>query len=201
MRLGYDLVILDLELNNPNTGHESIIEIGAVKLLRDGGIHPSMFQRLIKVPEPINPEIVTLCGITDEMIAEEGVPFRQAMEEFKTWATSESKNILLAAWGNDVPYLIQYCKDNSIDFPFRRKSIECKSIVIWLNAMFDRKYKSDGLGSNLDQWRVGMDETYGKKHRALPDSWNTARLLQGIWNHFKEYSENTKKSLAQLGIK
>jgi len=201
MRLGYDLIVLDLEINKPNKPGEKIIEIGAVKFLRDGGIHPTKFQRFIVINEPLEPEITTLTGITDEMLQLDGVPFTEAISHFHKWATAESKNILLAAWGGDVPYLIQYCRDKGVAFPFRRKSIEVKSIVIWLNAMFDRKYKSDGLGSNLDQWQVGEDESYGKKHRALADAWNTARLMQGIWEHYKENSEKVKKALAQLGVK
>ena len=198
MRLGYDLIVIDLELNQPS---EKVIEIGAVKFLRDGGIHPSKFQRLILIDEPLDPYIINLTGITELELRNDGIPLAEAMQHFEKWATADSKNLLVASWGGDVPFLRQYCEKHKVPWPFRRKSIDVKSICIWLNAMFDRKYKSDGLGSNLEQWGLGLDETYGKKHRALADAWNTARLMQGWWQHYSEQSDKIKKSLAQLGIK
>ena len=201
MRLGYDLIVLDMELNHPGVDQETIIEIGAVKFLRDGGIHPVTFSALIYHGRPLQPEIVALTGITDEEIAGKGVLFPEAMREFHTWATSESKNILLAAWGGDVPCLIEHCKKYGTPFPFRRKNIEIKSVGVFLNALHQRKIKSDGLGSMLKGWGLKWNNKYGEHHRALPDAHNTALLLQKWFTFQEEEGQKIVKALGKIGIK
>jgi len=201
MRLGYDLIILDLELNHPGVDQETIIEIGAVKFLRDGGIHPETFSTLINHGGHLQPEIVHLTGITDEEIQDKGGLFPEAMRSFQEWATRETKNVLLAAWGGDVSCLIQHCKKCNYSFPFRRKSIEIKSVMTVFNAFLEKKVFSDGLMSIMNAWGVKWDGRYGAKHRARADAFNTAKLLVALWDFKKEVNEHLKKDLGRLGIK
>lgn len=201
MRFGFDIVVLDLELNNPNQDNETIIEIGAVKFLRDGGIHPSIFTRVISIEEPLSPYIIELTGITDQEIRNSGVSLAEAMNDMEAWAKTESKNIVLGSWGSDVHYLRQYCKDRGINWPFRGKAIDVKSIAIWLNAMFNLPRKSDGLGSTMGAWELEFDTQYGQRHRALPDAYNTALLMQRFLSAHKDEGDKILKSLSKLGIK
>lgn len=193
-RLSYDIIILDLEANQPSS---KIIEIGAVKLLRDNGIHPDKFQTFIKIDEPLDKFIINLTNITEKDL-KNAPEFIEAFNLFENWCHKESKNILLASWGNwDIPLLRKHCEDNNIKYPFRGKTMDIKSVVVFLSMFFGRKLNSDGLGKALKTWEVKFK---GQKHRAVDDAYNTALLIQKIWNHYLEYNQKIIKSLKQLGI-
>lgn len=197
MRLPYDLIIFDLELNQPSG---KIIEIGAVKLLRDGGIHPSRFSVLVNPGEPIAKEITELTTI-DEQMMELSIQFPVALKQFEDWAKTETKNILLSSWGGgDITCLRDTAKEHRVPYPFRGKTFDAKTIAVWSTIMFGRKPPSggEGLSSMLHIWDMKFE---GTKHRALDDALNTALLVQRIWKHKEEYDERILKALSQLGIK
>lgn len=209
MRLPYDIIIFDLEANQPS---DKIIEIGAVKFLRDGGIHPEKFSTLVKIDETLGvcnggkivdgenqgKTITELTGITDEMLSS-APEFPEAAEKFEKWAFSGSKNFILAAWGNwDVPCLRAEYERFQRPYPFRGKSFDIKSMVVWSSCMFGKKWKSDGMGSMLKCWELPFE---GSQHRAKDDAFMTARLLQKVWKFYEENGEKIIKNLKQLGIK
>lgn len=209
MRLPYDIVILDLEANQPS---DKIIEIGAVKFLRDGGIHPDRFSALVQIDEPLGvcnggvivdgknqgKTITELTGITDEMLAS-APSFNEAAEKFEKWAFSGSKNFILAAWGNwDIPCLRNEYNRFSRPYPFRGKAFDIKSMVVWTSCLYSKKWKSDGMGSMLKCWEMSFE---GNQHRALDDAYMTAKLLQKVWQHHEQHGEKIIKNLKQLGIK
>ena len=202
-RLPYDLIIFDLEANQPSS---KIIEIGAVKLLRDGGIHPSKFSQLVKIDEPLGTcdtrsgtvTITELTGITQQMLDEGGVPFKEGLRLFKEWSSSETTNILLASWGAwDCPCLRDNCEAHSLQYPFRGKSMDLKNIGIWMNLITGKKVKSDGLGSMMKAWGVKFE---GNKHRACDDAFNTAKLMLCWWEYYRKHGKRILESLKGLGI-
>ena len=197
MRTGSDYIVIDLEINNPGSDHETIIELGAVKFLRDGGIHPETFTALIKHGGHIQPEIVQLTGITDEEMARDGKVFPTVMAAFERWAHQGGKNVLLAAWGGDVNELHDACKTAGIDFPFRRKNLEIKSVMMIMSAFLGVKTASDGLKTIMKAWQVSWDSAFGAPHRALADAFNTARLLRAVW----EAKDNIENRFLNLGLK
>lgn len=199
MRLKYDLVVFDLEANQPSG---RIIEIGAIKLSREGKINTEdTFQAFVNPNEELDPYVRNLCGITPGNLRE-GQQLNEAIAEFYTWAVKESKNIVLCSWGNyDVAELRIQCKEARIDYPFRGKSIDAKSIATWVSAMVKKNIASDGLTTMLNGWNCPFDNMLGNKHRALGDAYNTAKLLQTMWNYYETQASKLKLNLEELGIK
>jgi len=202
-RLPYDLVVFDLEANQPSS---KIIEIGAVKFMRDGTININKFSQLVKIDEPLGScqtkngatTISELTGITQKMLDTDGVSFPEALAAFKAWAFSESSNILLASWGAwDAPCLRNNCDAHKLQYPFRGKSMDLKNIGIWMNMVTGKKAKADGLGSMMARWDLDF---VGQKHRACDDAYNTARLLQTWWDYYRDQGEQILIALRKLGI-
>lgn len=193
-RLSYDIIILDLEANQPSS---KIIEIGAVRLLRDGGIHPNKFQTFVKIDEPLQKFIINLTNITENDL-KDAPEFAEAFKMFEDWAYSESRNILLSAWGGwDIPLLRKHCEDHGVKYSFRGKTMDIKSIVVFLSMLYGKRLGSDGLGKALKKWEVKFE---GRKHRADADAYNTAKLIQKIWYHHVDQGQKIIKALNQLGI-
>lgn len=200
MRLPYDIIVFDVEANQPS---DKLIEVGAVKFLRDGGIHPDKFSTLIKIDEPLGTltdgrTLTELTGITEEMLST-APSFNDAAQKFEDWAFSGSKNFILAAWGCwDVPCLRNEYERFGRKYPFRGKSFDIKSMVVWSSALFGKKWKSDGMGSMLKCWNLSFE---GNQHRGGDDAYMTAKLLQTVWKYYESHKNNILHSLKQVGIK
>ena len=104
-------IVLDMEWNQPWPGSPSakkvlsvpirgeIIQIGAVRLTEDNQVADE-FQVLIrpKVYRKLNRRVSKLTGIKDAQLAEFGVPFPAAVEQFKAWC---GQDIVFLTWGFD----------------------------------------------------------------------------------------------------
>lgn len=191
MRLPYDLIVFDLEEDYGN-----IIEIGAVKFLRDGTIGDT-FTTFIASKVLLSDSIKSLTGIADsDMHA--APTFKRVLEDFYEWASKESKNIVLCSWGSDSRDLRYSCSKNGIEFPFRNKAIDAGSIFIWMSAMFNIEKGKDSLDSAVV--RLGK-KFKGKQHRALDDAMNTAMILKDLWERYEWNSKDILDSLKRIGIK
>jgi len=201
MKLPYDVIVLDLEINYPNDPtKEEIIELGAVRFNRDGTIDPVPFTALITVSKPLQQEIIELTGITQEEMDSKGRCLIEVMYDFELWATKKTKNIVLGAWGADIPYLQKYLDVNLVQYNFRRKFFEAKSAMTFINALTGKK-PSNGLGGMLLAWGLEFDPLYGKQHRALADAYNTAKLLAKVGQDFNIAGLVILDKLEVLGIK
>ncbi len=72
-------VVIDIETTG--LGSANIIELGAIRI--EEGVIADKFSVLVKCDEAIPKEIRELTGITDEMLMEQGVEAREAIEAFK----------------------------------------------------------------------------------------------------------------------
>lgn len=194
IRLPFDLIVIDLEANTPSG---NLIEIGAVKLLRDGGIHPDTFQSFIRIDEELSPYIIQLTGITENDIG--SVPYFDAViAQFEKWATTETKNIILASWGNwDIATLRAAYEQCSRKYPFRGKTLDIKSIIFWMGLITGKKKYDGGLTTTMKQWGLDFE---GDKHRAMHDARNTALLLQKVWKFWEDGGQRLSALLGKLGL-
>ena len=106
-----EYIILDLEWNQPWPGSPSakkvlpspirgeIVQIGAVRL-REGGDLSDEFQTLIRPAyyKKMNRKVAKLTGIKDTLLQEQGRPFREAMDAFRSWC---GENAAFLTWGFD----------------------------------------------------------------------------------------------------
>ena len=103
-------IVLDMEWNQawpgsyaakrvPEKFRGEVIQIGAVRVT-DRQIVGDEFQVLIKpkVFRKLNKKVSQLTGIKDAQLAEFGVPFPEAMEQFRSWC---GENVTFLTWGFD----------------------------------------------------------------------------------------------------
>lgn len=73
-------VIVDLETTGLNPEQDSIIELGAIKVENNSVI--DSFSCLVRCERGIPKSIIDLTGITESMLIEQGIPQKQALQEF-----------------------------------------------------------------------------------------------------------------------
>lgn len=78
------LVLFDCETTGLNSDTDQIIELAAIKLTPDGSETISKMEAFIKLPDEqrIPDKIVEITGITDEQLAEHGIPHSDAARMF-----------------------------------------------------------------------------------------------------------------------
>ena len=109
MQMNY--IVLDMEWNQPWPGSPSarkvlpvairgeIIQIGAVRVTEDRAVADE-FQIMIKPKfyRSLNRRVSKLTGIKESRLKAEGVPFPDAMEQFRSWCGDD---VVFLTWGFD----------------------------------------------------------------------------------------------------
>lgn len=174
-------IVMDMEWNQPWPGSPSaqkklpvairgeIIQIGAVRL-DECGQPADEYQVLIKpkVYRHLNRRVSKLTGIKEARLRDEGVPFAQAMEEFKAWC---GENPVFLTWGfDDIGILQENLKLYNLDIGFTEN---------WYNAQMIFNAQTDG--SNSQKALKTAMEVFGIEpsrpaHDALGDAYHTALI-------------------------
>ncbi|WEV51046.1 type I-E CRISPR-associated endoribonuclease Cas2e [Lactobacillus sp. ESL0731] len=81
-----EITVLDLETTGLKAGRDQIIAIGAIKKLKDGSYQK--FDQLIKIDQKIPKPITELTGITEKMLADNGIPLSLALVQLKDFIKS-----------------------------------------------------------------------------------------------------------------
>lgn len=83
------LIVLDVETTGfrPDEGHE-IVELAAQKILRDQVLEE--FHALVRASRPLDPEVIRIHGITDELLALEGKAAQEVFPAFVEFAGSHT---------------------------------------------------------------------------------------------------------------
>lgn len=160
-------VAIDMETTSlkPETG--AIIEVAAVKT--EGSEIRDEFCRLIKNDTPLDKAITELTGITDEMLAAEGVLLKTAMLE-----------------------LVEFVGDSTLvfhnavfDMAFLRKACQICGLPQMKNRTADTLIMAKKKLRRLPNFRLetiaeyfGLDEK--QQHRALPDCRMTAQVCEKL---------------------
>ncbi len=106
-----DYIVLDMEWNQPWPGSPSakkvlpvairgeIIQIGAVRVTEEQLVTDE-FQVMVKPKfyRRLNRRVSKLTGIKEERLREEGIPFPEAMEQFRAWC---GEDFVFLTWGFD----------------------------------------------------------------------------------------------------
>ena len=104
-------IVMDMEWNQPWPGSPSakkvlpvqirgeIIQIGAVRVTEDQQVADE-FQILIKPKyyRHLNRRVSKLTGIKESRLREEGVPFDEAIAEFRKWKCLQIPKVLERCW-------------------------------------------------------------------------------------------------------
>lgn len=176
-----DYIVLDMEWNQPWPGspsakkvlpvqiHGEIIQIGAVRVTEDGKVADE-FQVMIlpKFYRRLNRRVSKLTGIKESRLREEGIPFPQAMGQFRRWCGEDA---VFLTWGFD-------------DIGILRENLRLYGIAEdwtdrWYNAQMIFNAQTDG-SSAQKALKTAMEifgiEASRPAHDALGDAYHTALI-------------------------
>lgn len=191
-------IIFDLEWNQPaderTTVQEpvylsgEIVEIGAVKL--DSRFQPVDELRLYITPKYYTRmlrQLVTLTGIRDSLLAEQGIPFPEAYRKFTDWCGEE---YAFMTWSmNDMPMLVDNMVLHGMDVS---ELPECYDV----QRIFSREIMHGDTRYSLETALTLLREKGDKAHDALHDARNTAKICSHL--ELEQYlGEYTSKVFAE----
>ena len=174
-------IVMDMEWTQPWPGSPSskkvlpvqirgeIIQIGAVRITEDGEVADE-FQVMIrpKFYRHLNRRVSKLTGIKENRLRDEGIPFPEAMELFRSWC---GEDIVFLTWGfDDIGILRENLQLFDMDTAFTDR---------WYNAQMIFNAQTDG--SNSQKALKTAMETLGIEatrpaHDALGDAYHTALI-------------------------
>ena len=174
-------IVMDMEWNQPWPGSPSakkvlpvqirgeIIQIGAVRVTEDQQVTDE-FQIMIKPKyyRHLNRRVSKLTGIKESQLREEGVPFPEAIEQFKQWC---GEDIVFLTWGfDDIGILRENLQLFELNTGFTEK---------WYNAQMIFNAQTDGSNSQK-ALKTAMEifgiEATRPAHDALGDAYHTALI-------------------------
>ena len=174
-------IVLDMEWNQPWPGSPSakkvlpvairgeIIQIGAVRVTEDQAVTDE-FQILIKPKfyRHLNRRVSKLTGIKEAQLREEGVPFPEAMEAFRSWC---GEDIVFLTWGfDDIGILRENLQLFALETDWTEKWYNAQMIF---NAQTDGSTAQKALKTAMEIFEI---EATRPAHDALGDAYHTALI-------------------------
>ena len=174
-------IVLDMEWNQPWPGSPSakkvlpvairgeIIQIGAVRVTEDQSVTDE-FQILIKPKfyRHLNRRVSKLTGIKESRLREEGVPFPEAMEAFRSWC---GEDIVFLTWGfDDIGILRENLQLFELETGWTDKWYNAQMIF---NAQTDGSTAQKALKTAMEIFGI---EATRPAHDALGDAYHTALI-------------------------
>ena len=174
-------IVMDMEWNQPWPGSPSakkvlpvqirgeIIQIGAVRVTEDQQVTDE-FQILIKPKyyRHLNRRVSKLTGIKETQLREEGVPFPEAIEAFRTWC---GEDIIFLTWGfDDIGILRENLMLFNLDTSFTERWYNAQMIF---NAQTDGSTAQKALKTAMEMFEI---EATRPAHDALGDAYHTALI-------------------------
>ena len=176
-----DYIVLDMEWNQPWPGSPSakkvlpvairgeIIQIGAVRVTEDQQVADE-FQVLIKPKyyRHLNRRVSKLTGIKEARLKEEGIPMKDAMEQFRTWC---GEDVVFLTWGfDDIGILRENLQLHGLDDSWTGKWYNAQMIF---NAQTDGSNAQKALKTAMEIFEIPATRP---AHDALGDAYHTALI-------------------------
>ncbi len=176
-----DYIVLDMEWNQPWPGSPSakkvlpvairgeIIQIGAVRVTQEQLVEDE-FQVLVlpKYYRSLNRRVSKLTGIKESRLKSEGVPFAEAMEQFRTWC---GEDVIFLTWGfDDIPILRENLQLHGLDTAWTDRWYNAQMIF---NAQTDGSNSQKALKTAMELFEI---EPTRPAHDALGAAYHTALI-------------------------
>ena len=192
-------IVMDMEWNQPWPGSPSskkvlpvqirgeIIQIGAVRVTEDQEVADE-FQVMIKPKyyRHLNRRVSKLTGIKESRLREEGVPFPEAIAEFRQWC---GEDIIFLTWGfADIGILRENLQLFEMDSAFTERWYNAQMIF---NAQTDGSTSQKALKTAMEIFGI---EATRPAHDALGDAFHTAQICAklDLKKGAEEYDEALK---------
>ena len=175
-----EIVCFDIETTGLKKKQEVIIEIGAV-VLKDGKVTES-FNTFVSPGRILNPEIIQLTGITDEML--QGAPTQeQALRAFLDFVGDRPLAAHNAEF--DMGFIAEGCRKYGI--PFEKTSVD--TLILAQNLLPELgKYKLDIVAEHLQLPAFNH-------HRASDDAATVAYMLVPFFRMLEEQGVHTLQQI------
>lgn len=162
-----EYVVIDIETTGLSPEKDRIIEIAA--LLVDGGETAGEYATLVNPDVTLERKIVELTGITNEMLRNEGIPIKNALEELVKFVGN--RPIVCHNANFDYSFLMTEAKRNQVRL-FRS---QCKDTLVLARRRVSgvQSYTLNDLGEYF-----GFEAK--EVHRALPDCRLTYQLFEKL---------------------
>lgn len=178
-----DYVIFDLEWNNAydyrqKKGVNEIIEVGAVRL--DSSLNIcSAYTQLIKpkLSKKLSHRFVDLTGISKEEIAESGMDFERAMDEFARWAGEDA---VFMSWSNSDLYVLvanfkRFIGKTTVSFMKKYMDAQC-----YCQSFLEDCHDQISLAHCAERLDISVQEE--ELHRALEDCYVAAECFKKVFD-------------------
>ena len=194
-----DYIVLDMEWDQPWPGSPSarkvlpvqirgeIIQIGAVRVTEDQTIGDE-FQIMVrpKYYRSLNRRVSKLTGIKESRLKAEGVPFPEAMEQFRAWC---GEDIVFLTWGfDDIGILRENLKLFGLEESWTGRWFNAQMIF---NAQTDGSAAQKALKTAMEMFEI---EPSRPAHDALGDAYHTALICSrlDLKKGMEDYSQALK---------
>jgi len=176
-----DYIVLDMEWNQPWPGSPSakkvlpvqirgeIIQIGAVRVTESREVADE-FQVMIKPKyyRRLNRRVSKLTGIKESRLRDEGIPFPDAMEQFRAWC---GENVIFLTWGfDDITILRENLRLFDLTEDWTERWYNAQMIF---NAQTDGSTAQKALKTAMEMFSI---EATRQAHDALGDAYHTALI-------------------------
>lgn len=170
-----DYVVFDLETTGLSPDTDTIIEIGALKVIQ--GKVADRFSEFINPHQPLTAQISELTGITDEMLA----GARELQEVVSDFVKFSDGFIVV---GHNLSFDYRFTKNAAGKFglSFEREGIDTLKIAKTVH----KDLPSRSLGALCEHYGI----INSSAHRAYHDALATAKLYQTLGHYFE--TENPK---------
>jgi inhibitor of KinA sporulation pathway (predicted exonuclease) len=182
-------IIVDLEATcweNRKGRKSEIIEIGAV-IVNDQRQIMDEFTAIIKpvIHPTLSDFCTTLTTISQEMV-DQGLPFIEALENFKSWINSFGKEYLICSWGYyDKSQFISDCKIHGQETSWLDQHISLKHQYALIKSLS----RPISMKNALKLEGLSMEGTH---HRGIDDAKNITKIFIQHFEHWKP--EGLKKT-------
>ena len=175
-----DYIVLDMEWNQPWPGSPSakkvlpvqirgeIIQIGAVRLSDHQVLDEFQVMIRPKYYRRLNRRVSKLTGIKENQLRDYGIPFPEAMEQFRQWCGDD---VVFLTWGfDDIGILRENLRLFGLDESWTQ---------VWYNAQMIFNAQTDGSTAQK-ALKTAMEifgiEATRPAHDALGDAFHTAQI-------------------------
>ena len=197
-------IILDMEWNQawpgssaarqplPSPMRGEIVQIGAVRMSEDQEIGDE-FQVLIrpKYFKKMNSKVAKLTGIRDSVLREHGIPFAEAIEQFRAWC---GEDITILTWGfDDIAVLRENLAVHGMEADWASRWYNAQLIF---NAQTDGSSNQKALKTALEIMEIEPDI----KDRADAKELTDVRGDITFEDVSFQYEENTEQVLQHINL-
>jgi inhibitor of KinA sporulation pathway (predicted exonuclease) len=188
-------ILLDLEATcwedkDYQLENSELLEIGLVEV---DVVEKTIVKKKGYLIKPEKTNISAYCtkltGINQELINQDGMNLARALKLIRR-EFPHSPTIAWGAWGNDKDFITRACEQFNqanpavqVSLPFTGPYIDFQ----WLYAFIRGKDKIVSLKTALEE--EGLEFVEGIQHRAMPDAYNTARVILSALTRIQFFSK------------